>query len=190
LRERARAPWANCSPVGAFFDYNQAGQQPFWTEESFFIFDDNAGDAGTPGYINTTHNGVANLLLGNYQSLNQGNGKFFGSFRFHQLELYGQDTWKLNRKLTLDYGLRWAYLGPTYTVKPYFESYFDPAAYNPAQAVTIDTRPTDLTVSPNIINGSQNAESSSDGDSFARFLGPQTKRLWAAPMWRIKSEPC
>ena len=25
----------------------------------------------------------------------------------------------------------------------------------------------------------QNAESSSDSDSFARFLGPETKRLWA-----------
>src|SRR5215472_16058882 len=139
---------------GVFFDYNQAGQQPSWTEESFFVFDDGAGDQGTPGYLKTTHNGIANLLLGNYQSLNQGNGKFFGSFRFHQFEMYGQDTWKLNRKLTLDYGLRWAYLGPTYTVKPYFESYFDPAAYDPAQAVTIDTRPTDLTVTPHIINGS------------------------------------
>lgn len=139
---------------GAFFDYNQAGQQPSWTEESFFVFDEGAGDAGTPGYINTTHNGIANLLLGNYQSLNQGNGKFFGSFRFHQFEMYGQDTWKFNRKLTLDYGLRWAYLAPTYTVKPYFESYFDPAKYDPAQAVSIDTRPTDLTVTPHIINGS------------------------------------
>lgn len=139
---------------GMFFDYNQAGQPPAPWESPVFVFDDAAGDAGTSGFLNTTHNGVANLILGNYQTVTQGNGFFFGAFRFHQFELYGQDTWKLNRKLTLDYGLRWAYIGPTYSVKPIFEYYFDPARYDPAQAVTIDTRPTDLTANPIIVNGS------------------------------------
>jgi hypothetical protein len=139
---------------GAFFDYNQAGQAPSYWESPVFTFDDSAGDAGTPGFLNTTHNGMANLLLGNYQNVTQGNGNHFGQFRFHQFELYGQDTWKVNRKLTLDYGLRWAYLGPTYSVKPILEYYFDPKAYNPAQAVTIDTRATNLLVSPIIVNGS------------------------------------
>src|SRR5262249_58545282 len=111
---------------GAFFDYNQAGQQPSWTEESFFVFDDNAGDLGTPGYLRTTHNGTANLLLGNYQSLNQGNGKFFGSFRFHQFELYGQDSWKFNSKMTLYYGFRWGSTGPNQTVTTFFYTHFRP----------------------------------------------------------------
>jgi hypothetical protein len=68
--------------------------------------------------------------------------------------MYGQDTWKVNRKLTLDLGLRWAYLGPTYTVQPFFENYFDPTKYNTNQAVTIDTRKTDLTVNPAVHQGS------------------------------------
>jgi hypothetical protein len=139
---------------GAFFDYNQAGQPPSMWESPVFTFDDGSGDAGTPGFLKTTHNGIANLLLGNYQNVTQGNGFFFGAFRFHQFETYGQDTWKVNRKLTVDYGLRWAYLGPTYSVKPYYEYYFDPTKYDPAQAVTIDTRATDLTASPIIVNGS------------------------------------
>jgi len=139
---------------GAFFDYNQAGQPPSMWESPVFVFDDGSGNAGTSGFMNATHNGVANLLLGNYQNVTQGNGFFFGAFRFHQFEMYGQDTWKVNRKLTLDYGLRWAYIGPTYSVKPYFEYYFDPSKYDPAQAVTIDTRSTDLTHSPIIVNGS------------------------------------
>jgi len=139
---------------GAFFDYNQAGQAPWYSEASSFTFNDGSGDPGVQGFPNQTHNGIANLLLGNYQTVSQGNGFFFAQFRFHQLELYGQDTWKVNRKLTLDYGLRWAYLGPTYTVKPYYEWYFDPNAYDPSQAVTIDTRLTNLTASPIIINGS------------------------------------
>jgi hypothetical protein len=123
--------------TGVFFDYNQAGQQPSWTEPVSFNF-----TAGGPTFVLDTNNGVANLLLGNYRSVSQSNGVFFGAFRFHQLEIYGQDSWKVSRKLTLDYGLRWAYIGPTATVKPFLENYFDPNAYDPAQAVTIDTRAT------------------------------------------------
>src|SRR5207253_9056388 len=33
-------------------------------------------------------------------------------------------------------------IGPTYTVKPFLQYYFDPSKYDPAQAVTIDTRQT------------------------------------------------
>jgi len=132
--------------AGAFFDYNQAGQQPAWQETPVFDFVD-----GGSSFAANSNSGVANLVLGNYYSVTQSNGVFFGGFRFHQLELYGQDSWKVNRKLTLDYGLRWAYLGPTYTVKPFFESYFDPNRYDPAQAVTVDTRGTD--VLNNIFNG-------------------------------------
>jgi hypothetical protein len=123
---------------GVFFDYNQAGQQPYWTETPEFNF----SNGNNPNFPMNTTNGVANMLLGNYQTVNQSNGVFFGAFRFHQLELFGQDSWKVNKKLTLDYGLRWAYIGPTYTVVPFFENYFDPTRYDPTQAVTIVQTPT------------------------------------------------
>jgi hypothetical protein len=124
---------AHTFKTGVFFDYNQAGQQPVWNDTEFFSF--------TPGSSNPNDSGsyVPNVLLGNYSSVSQSNGVFFGAFRFHQLELFGQDTWKVNRRLTLEYGLRWAYLGPTYTVQPFFQNYFDPSLYDPAQAVTIQT---------------------------------------------------
>jgi hypothetical protein len=126
-----------------FFDYNQAGQQPAWTDAPNFDFSALQTNTHSAGNQNEEPAGaqVANMLLGNYQSVSQTNGVFFGAFRFHQFEMYGQDTWKVNRRLTLDYGLRWAYLGPTYTVQPFFANYFDPGLYNPAQAVTIDTTP-------------------------------------------------
>ncbi|HYA62294.1 MAG TPA: carboxypeptidase-like regulatory domain-containing protein [Candidatus Sulfotelmatobacter sp.] len=133
--------------TGVFFDYNQNGQQPSWTESPLFDFQ----TGGRPSYLMDSGNGIANMIFGNYYTAAQSNGDFFGAFRFHQLELYGQDTWKATRKLTLDYGLRWGYLGPMYTVKPYYEWYFDPARYNPADAVTIDTRATNIPAG--IING-------------------------------------
>ena len=126
---------AHALKFGVFFDYNQAGQQPVWTDAVYLSF------ATSSSNINNENNYVANVLSGNFATAQQTNGVFFGAFRFHQLELFAQDSWKITRKLTLDYGLRWGYLGPTYTVKPYFQNYFEPQLYNPSEKVTLNTTP-------------------------------------------------
>ena len=41
------------------------------------------------------------MLLGNYTSVSQTNGRFYGSFKFQGFELYAQDSWRVNRRLTL-----------------------------------------------------------------------------------------
>ncbi len=121
--------------TGVFFNRNDNGQQPSWTDVTNINFGSNPENARDTG------NSFANMLLGNYLSVNQSNGRFYGSFRFYGLEFYGQDSWKVNRRLTLEYGLRWAYLGPTYTLGRFLQNYFDPRRYDPAKAVQIDTRP-------------------------------------------------
>jgi TonB-dependent Receptor Plug Domain len=118
---------------GVFYDYNQAGQQPVWDDTTFLKFDTGSSN---PADSNSY---VANVLFGNFTQAQQTNGTFFGAFRFHQVEAFGQDSWKVNRKLTLDYGVRWGYLGPTYTVQPFFANYFDVTKYDPSQAVTLNT---------------------------------------------------
>ncbi len=118
---------------GVFFDYNQAGQQPVWQDTTFIDFSTGASNPHDTGSY------LGNVFTGYYNQVQQSNGVFFGAFRFHQVEAFGQDSWKINKKLTLDYGLRWAYLGPTYTVQPFFQNYFDPGRYNPANAVTLNT---------------------------------------------------
>jgi hypothetical protein len=61
-------------------------------------------------------NGLANLMLGNYQSYTQANAAVFPYFRFWSAEFYAQDSWKINSRLTLEYGLRFQHMVPTYTV--------------------------------------------------------------------------
>lgn len=124
---------AHAFKTGVFLYANRAGQQPAWTDAPFFDFTSSALNPGNTG------NGVANMLLGNYSSVSQTNGRFFGDFKFWQLELYAQDSFRVSKKLNLEYGVRWAYLGPTGTHGPYLQYYFDPALYDPAKAVSIVT---------------------------------------------------
>ncbi len=118
---------------GFFWNMNLNAQQPTWVDQLQFDFGSNA--------INTRDSGNAfsNMLLGNYTSITQSDGRYYASFRFKGLEAYAQDSWKVNRKLTLEYGVRWVFYGPTYTRGDILMWYFDPALYNAAQAVTIDT---------------------------------------------------
>ena len=118
---------------GGFINEVKSGQQPSFEEAANFNF--SSGQTN----LNDTGNPVANLLLGNYQNVSQTNGIFFGSFKFYQWEIFGQDTWRVTPRLTLDYGLRYAYLGPTYTYGKFLQNYFDPSRYNPANAAVIQT---------------------------------------------------
>jgi Carboxypeptidase regulatory-like domain/TonB-dependent Receptor Plug Domain len=121
--------------TGIFFNMNRNGQQPAWTDSIALDFSSNVNNPRDTGLQ------FANMLLGNYTSATQSNGKFFGAFRFYGLEFYGQDSWKVNSRLTLEFGARYAYLGPTYTTGDLLKYYFFADRYDPARAVRIETAP-------------------------------------------------
>ncbi|MBO0722672.1 MAG: Plug domain-containing protein, partial [Blastocatellia bacterium] len=80
-----------------------------------------------------TNNSFANALLGVFNSYSEASNAPYGSFRMWNIEYYLQDTWRLTKRLTLDYGLRLYNMLPmedlTHNV-----STFDPSLYDPASA--------------------------------------------------------
>ena len=55
---------------------------------------------------------------------------------YNTVEGYVQDTFRVKPHFTLDYGLRFSYLGPVHDLGQQ-EGYFEPNLYNPAQAVRL-----------------------------------------------------
>jgi hypothetical protein len=124
---------AHTYKTGGYINWNNNGQQPGWGDGINLNFGPNASNP------NDTGNQFANMLLGNYTTASETKGIFYGSFREFSIEAYAQDSWHVSRKLTLEYGLRWAYEGPTYTLGKFLQNYFLPNLYDPTKAVKINT---------------------------------------------------
>ena len=75
---------------------------------------------GNISFANDTANpldtgfGFANAALGVFTSYQQQSKFVEGSFIYNQIDWYVQDNWKVNSKLTLDYGLRFVNQQPQY----------------------------------------------------------------------------
>src|SRR6185369_8754980 len=138
---------AHTFKAGGYFNFNNNGQQPGWGEALNINFGPNASNP------NDTNNQFANMLLGNYTSVSQTRGIYYGSFRQYTTEFFAQDSWKVNRRLTVEFGIRWAYEGPTYTLGKYLMNYFQPSLYDPSKAVKIVTQ-TGTILNGTIIKGS------------------------------------
>lgn len=70
--------------------------------------------------------GAASFLLGLPDSFNRGVFNFIPHERQWRDAVYAQDTWRINPKLTFNYGLRWDYFGPDETDIKGGLSNFDP----------------------------------------------------------------
>lgn len=91
----------------------------FW-QNSFKPQSSFANNNGQYNFVNNSSNpldtgfGFANAALGIYNSFTQASGYFIGKYRYNNLEFYAQDNWKVNSKLTLDYGMRFYWIQPQY----------------------------------------------------------------------------
>ena len=102
--------------------------------------------------FNSTCYALADAFIGNFQSYSEASADPVGHFRFNQVEWFAQDQWKATRKLSLEYGVRWQWIQPFYTQGNNLTN-FDPAVYNPNNAVTVTTGAAIVPGSGNPYNG-------------------------------------
>jgi hypothetical protein len=106
----------------------------------------------TSGNPNSTSNALADALLGNFRTYNEASADPVGFFRFTAYQAFVSDTWRVRSNLSLEFGVRYEYVQPTYAQGNNLVN-FDPSLYNPAQAVTVLTTGLLVPNSGNRFNG-------------------------------------
>jgi hypothetical protein len=109
--------------AGFYLEYTTRNAARAAAFNGTFNFDNNINNPLNTG------NPFANALIGVVNSYTEANGKLNGHARYKNIEWFLQDNWKVNRRLTLDYGLRFYYIQPTIGAGDNL-AYFDPALYD------------------------------------------------------------
>ena len=139
---------------GVFYQRNRKDQIAWGNINGQFSFGAGPTSSGSATCPANTQCGdpYASALLGSFDSFSQSTARPLGKFRYNQLEFYLQDTWKVTERLTLDYGMRFAWIPPQYDVNNQI-ALFDPNSYVAAKAVSVDTNGNILPGSGNPLEG-------------------------------------
>lgn len=137
-------------------------------------------DFTTNGNPATTGNSFADALLGNFRTYSEANDDPVGFFRFTQFEAFVQDSWKVSRRLSVEYGVRYQYGIPLYT-QANNVSNFDPSLYDPTQAVTVTPAGLIVPDSGNAYNGLIRAGDGIPADEVGRVPGANDPTVALVP---------
>jgi Carboxypeptidase regulatory-like domain len=106
-------------------------------------------DVNNPGDSNWAW---SNALLGNYGYLEQSSAVLNGQYRSWNVEWYLQDNWRVNSKLTLEYGLRFYWIQPQYDAalqtSAWNKSLYDPAAAAVLRIAGLDANGARISINP------------------------------------------
>jgi hypothetical protein len=98
-----------------------------------FLFTDNRSGFPTSGAA------VANAALGLFDTYSEIGHRAYTIFRGSMWEGFAQDSWRVNQKLHVDYGMRYTVIVP-YSALWRNMAVFDQKFYDPTKAVTIDPK--------------------------------------------------
>jgi hypothetical protein len=113
--------------TGLFMQRSRKDQTSFANNNGNYDFGDSANNPYDTGF------GMSNAAVGVYSSFSQANSYINGQYRYWNIEGFVQDTWKLKRRLTLDYGLRVAWYQPQFDASLQ-ASAFRPGLFDNSQA--------------------------------------------------------
>ena len=116
--------------AGFYYESQRKSQTPYGDVNSSIQF---GRDSGNPGDTNWA---FSNALIGTFQTYTQLQKYVQGNYLYHNVEWYGQDSWKLRPNLTFNYGMRFSLVPPTYEANNQIAG-FDPSLWNTANTVAL-----------------------------------------------------
>jgi hypothetical protein len=117
---------------GAYSERLKNGEAPGGQWSGVFSFSNSTSGGFTTALGNTGY-AYANALLGNFNSYTEASSRPFTNLELKLFQWYAQDQWKVTRRLTLNYGVRWGYHSPFFQVDKQ-GSNFDPALFSASNA--------------------------------------------------------
>jgi hypothetical protein len=106
-----------------------------------FIINDQPGNGFSNGWMIEapwagSGNDYADLLMGKVANYQEQNFNPLHNEAYHTMEFFAQDSWKVTRRLTLDYGLRVSHFGSWYDRQGIGFAVWDPSKYSSTAANT------------------------------------------------------
>ena len=108
------------------------------------------------GNPNSTGVAFADALIGCFLTYTEAASDPVAFLRFSQAEAYAMDTWRVARHLSVDMGVRYYYMQPTYAVANNLVN-FNPSLFDFAKAVKVNQDGTLVPNSGSVYNGLQRA---------------------------------
>ncbi len=112
--------------AGFYIDRFSTNRKIFGNFNGSFSFDRNVNNPLDSGYA------YSNGILGVFNSYTESSNLIYRHYRLGNIEWFAQDNWKVNRKLTLDLGVRFYWIPPTRDTENLLAG-FDPAFFNAAK---------------------------------------------------------